>query len=260
LEGYDPEACYDISCTANGLNPKGQPFVKFTFDENVSEEEGVHDALNSPFELSGKVEDSRCAPLGDSCEDLKVTIEAWQNPDKTKDINLYKCQSKVITCSPPPCPEPKYELKCFESVNPSGKHIPTAGDNTVDEGKHQNPDGFYTFGFFSNCGDPFCDPDYGDEVTLYSGLTPDNKEDKLVAYTGYIDKLKGKQRAYQVCDTVKYTQFADGKDNKEKKMGSDPENVRAHLQGSGDMVVKATDPEGNEHTAYCKVPKPPTRA
>ena len=158
------------------------------------------------------------------------------------------------------CPYPQYELFCVESVNPSGQNIPTAGTSLEPKvSPHQNPDGFYTFGFVDKCVEPKCVA--GFPVKLYSGLGPNGETDKLSEFKGLIKNLRTEQRGYQSCDTVKYTQFANGKQNTEKKIGSDPNNVRAHLQGSGDMVVKAINPTtGKEETAFCRVPKPPARA
>jgi hypothetical protein len=163
-----------------------------------------------------------------------------------------------------PCVAETYELSCKESVNPSGKNIPTAGDNLDPKvSPHQNPDGFYTFGIVDNCGNTYCG-DGGFPIELFSGQGPTDEidESKLSKYDADpIKNLRGTDRlsGYLSCDTVKYTQFADGKTNEEKKMGSDPENVRAHLQGSGDMVVKASFP-GYDDASYaiCRVPKPPT--
>jgi hypothetical protein len=157
------------------------------------------------------------------------------------------------------CPYPQYELFCVESVNPSGETIPTAGTSLEPKvSPHQNPDGFYTFGFVDKCVEPKCIP--GFPVTLYSGLGPNGETDKLSAYTGLIQNLRTERRGYQSCDTIKYTQFADGTANTEKKIGSDSSAVLAHLQGSGDLVVKAKNPTtGLEMIAFCRVPKPPAR-
>ena len=166
-----------------------------------------------------------------------------------------------------PCVAETYELSCTESVNPSGGHIPVAGDNLDPKvSPHQNPDGFYTFGIVDNCGNTNCadGADGGFAIEVFSGQGPTNDidEKKLSKFDANpIKNLRGTDRpsGYQSCDTVKYTQFANDKKNKEQKMGSDPENVRAHLQGSGDMVIKATLPGYNEASyAICRVPKPPT--
>lgn len=186
-------------------------------------------------------------------EGEKVTVQAVMK--NTGDI----CDTKQwpVTSG---CPYPQYELLCVESVNPSGKHIPTAG-TSLDPmvSPHQNPDGFYTFGFYDKCLEPKCVT--GFPVKLFSGLGLNDDTNNLIEFPALIKNLRTEQRGYQSCDTVKYTQFANGKANTEKKMGSDPLNVRAHLQGSGDMVVKAINPTtGKEAIAFCRVPKPPARA
>jgi len=190
--------------------------------------------------------------MGDSTAQV-VTVD----PAEQKEIDSFKVTfsgsgslSYLKLCKPVECPEEEFELVCIGSNNPSGKNIPTAGDDTVDEGKAQNPDGFYSFGLINKCtGEQVCDENIA--VTIYSGLTADNDESYLMAYEG----------PYNSCDTVKYTQFADGKKNTEKKIGSDPKKVAAHLSGSGDMVVKYFSEETGEELgkAYCKVPKPPRR-
>jgi len=265
LKEFDPTACYDISCTAEGLN--SSPEVKFFFNGADS-----HVSWTSPFNLGGsKVIGRTCKTLATTCDDLMVVIEAGQIPDPNKvNVGQYTCASTTITCSPPPpptCHDLEPRLACYGDVNPGGKKVPTAGDDTVDEGKHQNPDGFYGFGYVDGCGTPICD---GTEITIWSGLDENNNgmaidgssnfnPSGLSAYDASIKNLKSAQRPYQACDVVKMTQYADGKENREQKIGSALEHVRSHLHGSGDFVVTAVGADGGVDYAFCKVPKPPTR-
>jgi len=132
LDSFDPSACYDISCTANGLDPSGLPFVNFLFKSQE------HKAANSPYNLGGKstVRTNNCQPLASSCEDLVVTIEAWQTPDNREPtkVNNYMCQSKVITCAAPP-PSPPTDTKSHEegkdsSSSDDGMHYSKGGDSS----------------------------------------------------------------------------------------------------------------------------------
>ena len=152
-----------------------------------------------------------------------------------------------ISYCPDLCVPTKYSVKCVESVNPSGKHIP----NSPGGGKHQNPDGFYTLSVTNDCDKTTCinSEDFVVKVFAVDGATEKEFD---------FSTKKAEFGAVKSCDTVKYTQYADGKDPRIQKMGSDPENVKYHLLGSGDMKVKVTIGE-NEYGDVCKVPKPPAR-
>ena len=264
------ESACTVQCTGNygeeitGTNQvvlvAGISLVKFSLTAASLAANGDYDEWH-PTVTGGKT--YRMNSGSDQCVTFtvgeSVTVEAIMNNGGRGQV----CGTKQWLVAETPtggCPNPQYELRCVESVNPSGKHIPTAGTSLDPKvSPHQNPDGFYTFGFVSKCGEPTCIE--GSTVRLFSGLGPNGEMDRLSEYPGPIQNLRGsEQRGYQSCDTVKYTQFADDKKNTEKKIGSDPDNVRAHLQGSGDMVVKATDPNGMEQVAFCRVPKPPARA
>jgi hypothetical protein len=259
------ESACTVQCTGNYgkelLNGDqvvpGISLVKFSVSEASLAKNGDYDEWN-PTVTGGKTYrmnsgDGTCVPLkvGEP-----VTVEAIMNNGANSGRGEICAQKQWPVVGG--CPTPKFELRCVESVNPSGKNIPTAGTSLEPKvSPHQNPDGFYTFGVFNTCGEPTCIDGY--QVRLFSGLGPNGETNNLAEYPGPIQNLRGDQRGYMSCDTVKYTQFANGKTNTEKKIGSDPQNVRAHLQGSGDLVVKAIV-DGQEQVAYCRVPKPPARA
>ncbi len=259
LTSFDPNGCYNILCKTSdtALSTRIDWDGSFTNDRSS---DGDFTSFGVPFYLSGSELGTGCTKLAPSCEQLDITAQSARAAPENADLSEYSCAKVNFTCKPETgCPKPQYELRCVESVNPSGKHIPTAGTSLDPKvSPHQNPDGFYTFGFVNTCGEPVCIA--GLPVRLYSGLGPNGEMDKLVEYPGDIKNLRDDPRGYQSCDTVKYTQFANDKKNTEKKIGSEPDNVRAHLQGSGDMVVKAVDPNGVEQVAFCRVPKPPARA
>ena len=247
----------EIVDTDNKVLAEGISLVKFSVTKASLAQNGDYDAWD-PTVAGGKTYRMNSGACAAFKVGEPVTVEAIMNNGENNGRGEI-CGQKQWQVVGSGCPTTrKLELRCVESVNPSGKNIPTAGTSLFPKvSPHQNPDGFYTIGVFDTCGEQKCVEGY--QVSLFSGLGPKGEMNRLSKYSCPNKNLRGDQRGYMSCDTVKYTQFANDKTNTEKKMGSDPENVRAHLQGSGDMVVKAII-DGQEQVAYCRVPKPPTRA
>jgi len=269
------DACY-IECTGNygkelmednGWQQKeggeGISLVKFSANNEDFNDNGTKDVWNP----AGK---TWTWGKPDSCLELEcgaqVHVEAIMN-NRQNDGRGQVCDplSWEVEC-PEECPPEPASIYCVEAVNPSGKHIPTAGWSLNPKvSPHQNPDGFYTFGYLDSCGNPICEDANGDllEIHLWSGLQDEFDSKDLDEFDETIKNLKSEKLNgprdphYASCDVVKYTQFANDKGNREKKIGSPAENVRAHLQGSGDMVV-SSDKDFAMY-AECRVPKPPAR-
>lgn len=113
-------------------------------------------------------------------------------------------------------------VMCEPSVNPSGKKIPPAGDQSPGE----NEDGFYRILAFDNV-------DWDDVEIYVNGFGP-----------------------YESGDTLKITE-APGADPKELPIGGSKDAVTAHLLLNSDAVLSVTDRAGNEAEATCYVPPMP---
>ena len=186
--------------------------------------------------------DSQELVVGKECVGVKRMEVTCKGSCGIPKLDISYCESD--------CDPEKYVITCEESVNPSGKHIP----NSPGGGKHQNPDGFYKFFVAKECDKTMCIENENIKVEVFA-VDGDNEKK--------FSTEKGEFGPIQSCDTVKYTQFANDKDPRAKKMGSNPENVKYHLLGSGDMKVKVTidEEDGNVKTidTTCLVPKPPAR-
>lgn len=109
-------------------------------------------------------------------------------------------------------------VSCLETVNPSGKKIPTS----------VNEDGFY-------------------ELIAKDTLDPNPK-----IYV--VDTGSGKEFGPYVSGTkIKYTQ-AKTAVPEAKPMGGPKSAINLHIIGNGDANVKAEDFSGNEASMYCPVP------
>jgi len=151
---YDPEACYDIKCTADGLtgtNANADKYVKFIFADTV------HESWPQVPEYGAKAGSCATNSFG-SCEDMNVVIQAWQNPDNASiargdtTIEDYMCEEKIITCedntTEPPTEPPTTEPPTKE---PPTKEPPTKEPCTKDGGsKSKNNDKDYSKGTKSN--------------------------------------------------------------------------------------------------------------
>lgn len=129
------------------------------------------------------------------------------------------------------------EPACTETVNPHGKTTPPAGNTTLPGPKGgQNEDGFYELSATDNISTPA-------EIVIE-----------------VIDSGSGTVFGpFAVGDKIKYTE-APGATPGSKKIGStngQASAIAAHITGSGDPVVKATDFSGNMATVSCLVPPPP---
>jgi hypothetical protein len=264
------DTCY-VQCTGNygkelDNNGGGISLTKFSVNNADYVANGTHDVWN-PDGMTWTIRGHNEQCLALTCGDMVYVEGIMNNGANGGRGEVCDTREWAVKCDEI-CIANELSMYCEESVNPSGKHIPTAGwslDPKVSP--HQNPDGFYTFGYRDNCGNKVCTNDKGEllEVHLFSGLQTTFDPADLSEYTGPIKNLKSERDGervphYASCDTIKYTQFADGKGNREQKIGSPAENVRAHLLGSGDLVVSSDRTfDGETLYAFCRVPKKPTR-
>lgn len=120
------------------------------------------------------------------------------------------------------------EVECVETVNPSGKNVPRAGQRSPG----QNEDGFYQLAAF----DDF-DPDPQIFVSDLNGSGPFGP--------------------FSSGANVKITE-APGGTATSKPMGSPKTGgIAAHVTLTGDAVVTAVDAAGNTASTTCLVPPPP---
>jgi hypothetical protein len=121
------------------------------------------------------------------------------------------------------------EAACIETVNPAGKHIPTAGDNPK---SGQNPDGFYM-------------------LTAMDMLDPSPMV--FVKDTGS-GMVFG---PFTNGTKIKYTE-ANGATPVNKTIGGPNSAVDWHIKGTGDAAVYAVNNAGIKSAeVLCKVPPPP---
>jgi len=161
-------------------------------------------------------------PLG--C--TEVTVTATDDSGNVAIDTVWVC---VVDTTPP-------EVACIESVNPSGKKTPPAGNTTLPGSKGgQNEDGFYQL-----LAEDICDP----EPMIY-----------------VVDTGSGAVFGPFVSgDVIKYTEDPDAMPDM-KKMGSDKGQAGAvfrHIIGNGDACVTAVDFSGNAAACVsCLVPPLP---
>lgn len=116
------------------------------------------------------------------------------------------------------------EVACVEGVNPSGKNVPRAGQQS----RGQNEDGFY-------------------QLLALDDLDPNPQI--------FVEDVNGSGPfgPFSPGDTVKITQTPGGNPRSKPMAGA----VVAHIILTGDAIVTAVDAAGNTASAMCLVPPPP---
>ena len=102
LNEYDPDGCYNIFCeTSDDIDSM---FIEWTGTFITSGPVGYRKSLKPPFYLSGQAGGGGCSILGDTCEDLDITIMSRRNKSPGSNVTSpYTCAGMEVRCEPLSC-------------------------------------------------------------------------------------------------------------------------------------------------------------
>ena len=216
--GFDLDHTVTATVTAGDFGPVAGATVdiEITSGPNAGTTASGTTDVNGQFSLSW-------TPPVDPASLGTDSVTAWLlNPDDERVASDDAAKDWVDTTPP--------DAACVETVNPSGKHVPTA---PAKGGQGQNQDGFYQL--------------LGEDV-----VWPTDDLEFFVVDSGS-GTVFG---PFAAGTNIKYIE-APGAPPKMKTMGSADDAVEYQIKGNGDAMLHVVDGSGNVGTAACLVPPRP---
>jgi hypothetical protein len=217
LTATDPGGLSD-SCTATvTVVDQEAPVISCPAAQTIecTSPDGAHATVKATATDNCSVGQVGCSP-GSETFPIGTTPVSCTATDGSGNTSSCTTSVTVVDTTPP-------TVTCVQSVNPSGKNVPAAGDNPK---SGQNPDGFYQVGATDVC-------------TLASAVT---------ITLGSVTLGQG--------ETIKITQ-SPGQSGVTLVNEMGQLAIKHFRVGPGDAVITATDAAGNVATVSCLVPPPP---